>query len=222
MKNFGIILVVLLCAGVLRGQYTDQGNFMLGATFGLSTANSKITHGKGDGAQSTENPTSTLFTISPSLGYFAFDDIAVGISMGYTFSRVRSSEGEKNEDSNLLFGPFARYYLPLTEDMSLLFEGSFGFGNSRNDMQLGGEPENIRSNMVAFGIGPGLTIFSSSAVGIEALCKYNFSRSNFDTTIGGQNSQTTTRTNQFDFSVGLRLYFSGLQKAGPAPGAVRP
>lgn len=220
MKKYGIILALLFCAGMLRAQYTDQGNFMIGATFGLSAANSKISHGQN--GQSQENPTSTLFNISPSLGYFAVDDLGIGISMAYTLSRVRSSEGEKNEDSNLLFGPFARYYLPLASDMSLFFEGSFGFGNSRNDMQLGGQPQNIRTNMMAFGVGPGLTIFSTNAVGIEALCKYNFSRSNFDTTIGGQSSQTTTRTNQFDFSVGLRLYFSGLQKAGPPRSGVRP
>ncbi len=220
MKKFGISLVLCCCAGVLCAQYTDQGNFMLGATFGLSAANSRISHG--ENGQGQENPTSTLLNISPSLGYFAFDDAAVGISMAYTSSRVHSSEGEKNEDSNLLFGPFARYYLPIADDMSLFFEGSFGFGNSRNDMQIGGQPQNIRTNMTAFGIGPGLTIFSSNAVGIEALCKYHFSRSNFDTTIGGQTATTTTRTNQFDFSVGLRWYFKGLQKAGPVPGGTRP
>ena len=216
MKKHAMWIALLFCASVLSAQYTDQGNFMLGSTFGLSAAKSTISHSAGDGEASVENPTSTLFTISPSVGYFVLDELAIGISMDYTFSQVRSAEGEKNEDSNVLFGPFARYYLPIADDMAVFLEGSFGFGNSRNDMELGGQPQNIRTNMVAFGVGPGLTIFSTSAIGIEALCKYNYSRSTFDTTIGGINAKTITRTNQFDFSVGLRFYFGGLQKAGTA------
>jgi hypothetical protein len=214
MKKYAMWIALLFCASFLSAQYTDQGNFMLGSTFGLSAANSTISHNAGDGGASVENPTSTLFTISPSVGYFVLDELAIGISMDYTFSRVRSAVGEKNEDSNVLFGPFARYYLPIADDMAVFLEGSFGFGNSRNDMELGGQPQNIRTNMVAFGVGPGLTIFSTSAIGIEALCKYNYSRSTFDTTIGGINAKTITRTNQFDFSVGMRFYFGGLQKAG--------
>ena len=72
--------------------------------------------------------------------------------------------------------------------------------------------------MTAFGVGPGLTIFSTSALGIEALFKYNYARSTFDTNVGGASAKTTTETNQFDFSVGMRFYFSGIQKAGKDTG----
>jgi hypothetical protein len=218
MKKHGLWIALLFSASILSAQYTDQGNFMIGATFGLSAANSTVSQTDDNGNSSVQNPTSTLFSISPSVGYFVFDNFAAGISMEYAFSQVRSSEGERNEDSNLLFGPFARYYLLFGDDMALFLEGSFGFGNTRNDIELGGQPQNIRTNIVAFGVGPGLTIFSTSSVGIEALCKYNYSRSSFDTTIGGLKSQTVTRTNQFDFSVGLRLYFGGLQKVGSSGG----
>ncbi|HQU61356.1 MAG TPA: hypothetical protein PLU64_19240, partial [Saprospiraceae bacterium] len=111
-----------------------------------------------------------------------------------------------------------RYYLPLADDMAFFLEASFGFGNSRDDMEIAGQPQNIRTNMTAFGVGPGLTIFSTSALGIEALFKYNYARSTFDTNVGGASAKTTTETNQFDFSVGMRFYFSGIQKAGKDTG----
>ncbi len=36
------------------------------------------------------------------------------------------------------------------------------------------------TNIFAIGAGPGFTIFSSDAIGIEALIKYNYARSKFD------------------------------------------
>ena len=216
-KQICISIALMLFAGTLLGQYTSQGNFMIGSTFGLSAANSTITQKAEGGNVSTENPTHVQLGIAPSVGYFLLDGLGLGIGLDYTFNQVRKGEGERNEDSDILFGPFARYYFPLTDDMAFFLEGSFGFGNSRDDMEIGGQPQNIRTNITALGIGPGLTIFSTSSIGIEALLKYNYARSTFDTNIGGISAKTTTETNQFDFSVGIRLYFSGLQKATKAP-----
>jgi len=50
-------------------------------------------------------------------------------------------------------------------------------------------------------------------VGIEAVLKYNYARSNFDTTIGGINTSTKTRTNQFTLALGIQYYFGGFQGA---------
>lgn len=208
---------LLFSAGALWGQYTSQGNFMIGSTFGLSAANSTITQKTEGGNVSTENPTYIQLGIAPSVGYFLVDQFGLGIGLDYTFNQVRKSKDDRNEDSDILFGPFARYYLPFTDDMAFFLEASFGFGNSRDDMEVGGQPQNIRTNITALGIGPGITIFSTSAVGIEALFKYNYARSTFDTNIGGFSAKTTTETSQFDFSVGMRFYFSGIQKASKAP-----
>lgn len=79
-----------------------------------------------------------------------------------------------------------------------------------------GEPQRINTNIMAFGLGPGFTIFSSSAVGIEALVKYNFARSRFDTDIAGLQRETVTRTNQFDFSIGFQFYLGGFEVARPS------
>jgi hypothetical protein len=79
---------------------------------------------------------------------------------------------------------------------------------------IAGQRQKITSNIFALGVGPGFTIFSDSAIGIEALFKYNFARSSFDTDIGGIVTETTTRTNQFDLSIGVQFYFGGVQRVG--------
>jgi hypothetical protein len=214
MKKILFGFVLLFLCGSLWGQFTDRGNFMMGSSIGFSAANSKITQDDGSGDIETENPTSTQFNIAPKIGYFLVDGFALGIGLDYTNNQVDRGEGENNLDSDLLFGPYARYYLPVAEDMAFFLEANFGFGNSSDNLEIGGETQKISTNIFAMGMGPGFTIFSSSAVGIEALVKYNYARSDFDTDIAGQKTNTTSRTNQFDFSIGFQFYFGGIQSAG--------
>ncbi len=218
MKKQILMTALMLSAGMLPAQYTTQGNFMMGTTLGFSAATSTITQDYGTGDVAKENPTYTQFSIAPSIGYFLIDNLALGIGLDYTFNQVRNQGQNTNKDSDLLFGPFGRYYVPLSDDMSFFLEANFGFGNSSDNQDVGGVPQNISTNIFAIGVGPGFTIFSSEAVGIETLVKYNYARSDFDTNIGGVRAKTMTKTNQFDFSVGFRFYFTALTKAEkPSP-----
>jgi hypothetical protein len=213
MKKIVFGIVFMFLATGLWSQYTAKGNFVIGSTLGFSSANSKITQDDGDGDVESIRPTSTQFNISPSLGYFLMDEFVLGIGLDYTNNSVDQGEGENNLDSDLLFGPYARYYMPVTEDMAFFLEANFGFGTSTDNLEIAGQTQNISTNIFAFGLGPGYTIFSSNAIGIEALIQYNYARSNFDTDIGGEKRNTTTRTNQFDFSIGFQFYFGGVEKA---------
>ena len=209
-----LLLVILLLAGVMvvQGQVTAKGNFVVGASVGLSAAQSKVTQTGASGSEQEESPTSTLFSFAPSVGYFLLPEFALGIRMDYTINKVEQPGQNHIEDSDLLFGPFARFYLPIANDMAVLLEGGFGFGNSNDIQNFGDIQQKINTNIFAVSIGPGLTVFSNEAIGIEALFKYNFARSDFDTDIGGVKKQVLTHTNQFDFSVGIRFYFGGLSK----------
>jgi len=206
----------LLLSTAGSAQITAQGNFIIGSTLGFSAANSKITQDDGTGNIATESPTSIQFSFAPKVGYFLADHFALGIGMDYTLNQVERTDGDNNKDSDLLFGPFARYYLPMAADMAFFIEGNFGFGNASDKLLIAGEPQRINTNIMAFGLGPGFTIFSSSAIGIEALVKYNFARSRFDTDITGVQQETVTRTNQFDFSIGFQFYLGGIEAARPA------
>jgi hypothetical protein len=209
-------LLVLLCwswAGMVFGQMTDGGNFVVGASLGLSSANSKITQDVGSGESEGEGPVTSQFSISPKVGYFIIDQLAIGIGLDYTRSLIKEPNEDRNLDSDLLFGPFARYYLPVANDAAIFLEGSFGFGNATDNLLIGGQTQNISTNIFAIGFGPGLTVFSDQGFGISAIIKYNYARSDFDTDIGGIQQSTITKTNQFDFSVGIAYYFSAVRTA---------
>jgi hypothetical protein len=209
-KLLSVVILLLALPCLVSAQFTDQGNFMVGTTLGFSTAGSRVIQNQGDSQNEGEGPSSTQLSISPKIGYFAFQDLALGLSMDYTLNTVDQPNNDRITDTDLLFGPFARYFFPIGDDISLFAETTFGFGRSSDTQEIGGQLQNIDTNIFAFGIGPGLTVISDSGIGISATLKYNYARSEFDATIDNIQRQTITRTNAFDFSIGFQYYFGGL------------
>ena len=209
MKKIVLLPLCIVLLGTLASaQILDKGNFMLGATVGFSTANSKVSSG---GAES-EGLSPKQFNVAPSIGYFVIDNLALGIGADYTLNTVVLPNNDKKEDSDLLFGPFVRYYLPASENVAFFVVGNFGFGNSKDEQTVGESTESISTNIFAVGAGPGITVYSKGGFGIEAIFKYNYARSKFDTEVGGVITSSTTKTNQFSLSMGLQYYFGGLRR----------
>lgn len=224
-QPIALAVLFLGCLQFSTAQITDKGNFMIGASIGFSYASSnveatEITNGETTTTRGTDTKASQL-TVAPKIGYFLVPNLALGIGMEYTFNRTSEpvnpsdpgSELESDFDSDLLFGPFARYYLVIGEDKAFFFESTFGFGSSIDQSNVSGR-DRISSNVFAIGVGPGFTIFSKDALGIEALVKYNFARSSFDRESDIIRQESLTWTNQVDLSIGLVFYFAKVQAAG--------
>jgi len=215
MKQTTILTVFAALAAMLfslqiQGQeFTERGNFLIGTAIGFSSNTSTISQSTGKG----EGPESFQWNVAPHVGYFLFENFALGVGLDYTFSREQQPNEDRNDDTDLLFGPFGRYYVPFGGDKAVFLEGNFGFGTSSDDLIINGEPQSISTDIIAFGAGPGFTIFSNDAIGIETLFKYNFARSRFNTVQNGVTTETTTKTNQFAVSLGLQVYFAGLRRA---------
>lgn len=216
MKKQSIIyvLAILFFAFSMSAQVLDRGNFVIGSTFGFSTADSKVIYTTNGVEAEGEGPSALQLSVAPNIGYFIVDNFALGIGMDYTFSQLEEPNTDRTDDSDLLFGPFSRVYLPVGDDMAFFLEANFGFGTSSDDQFIGEEKQSINTNVFAIGFGPGFTIFSNADLGIEALFKYNFARSEFNTENGGIKTATTTKTNQFDISIGVQFYFGGVRRIG--------
>jgi len=206
-KLFSVLILSVLLIPVAQGQFTDRGRFLLGSAVGFATNSSTTSLSN---AAETE-PKNTQWNVSPSIGYFLFDNFTLGIGLDYTSSSETRAGEDKTKDADLLFGPFARYYFPFG-DKAIFLQSNFGFGNSSDNLTVGGVKQNINTNILAVGVGPGFTIFSNDGIGIEALVKYNYARSKFDIDLAGVKTTTTTRTNQIALSLGIQVYFSGLKR----------
>ena len=210
-KLFSFLVLSAMLMPVAQGQFTDQGRFMLGSAVGFATNTSKTSFSTDLPGASDSEPQNTQWNIAPSIGYFLANNFALGIGLDYTSSTETRAGEDKTKDSDLLFGPFARFYFPFS-DKAIFLQANFGFGNSSDNLTVGTEKQNINTNILAVGAGPGFTIFSNDAIGLEALVKYNYARSKFDIDLAGVKTTTTTKTNQIALSLGLQVYFAGLRK----------
>ncbi len=220
MKNFTFIILAFLCIALTRNtsfaQVTSKGNFLIGGTLGFSTATSSVEQDSDAGSFEGEGAQATQFNIAPNIGYFVANNIAVGVGLDYTFNETRepidfadpNTDFLESNDSDLLFGPFARFYLPLKANKFFFVETNLGFGSSSDEFETLNGRQTQSTNIFALGVGPGFSIVSGDAIGIEALVKYNYARSNSDLDIAGSLTETTAITNQLDFSIGLQFYFN--------------
>jgi hypothetical protein len=227
MKVFPPLVLALLIASFLQAQVTSQGNFMIGVGLGFSTSRSEVKVESGGTLVNGVSSEALQLNVAPNIGYLVTDNWVIGIVIDYTLSRIKDpidfldpeTEFNTSYDSNLLFGPFTRYYWPITEHKAFFLESAFGFGSSRNQIQVNNSDQIISNNVMAFSFGPGFTIISTDAIGIEALAKYNWSRSRSDIDFQGFTNTTTTKTNGLDFSVGFQFYFTRVTSATVKPGS---
>lgn len=210
-KFLSTLFFSVMLAALAQAQFTDRGRFMLGSAVGFGTNSSKISYSGQVPTDSEEDPQNTQWNVSPYIGYFLANNFTLGIGLDYTSSSETRQGEAKTKDSDLLFGPFARFYMPF-DDKAFFLQGNFGFGNSSDNLTIGGANQNINTNILAVGVGPGFTIFSNDAIGLEALVKYNYARSKFDIDIAGVKTTTTTKTNQIALSLGIQFYFAGLRR----------
>ena len=82
-------------ASLISAQTVNQGAWMIGGSAGFSSE-------KVDGADGS----STFLNITPNLGYYIIDDLAIGARINFY---SQSFDGES--ESNFGFGPYARYYV---------------------------------------------------------------------------------------------------------------
>lgn len=164
----------------------SQGNWMVGG----QVADMNFTNG-------------TRVTLSPQLGYFVRDRIAVGGQVGLN---VQSVKGVSGTQTDWTLGLFSRYYFGNNEIDNLLKNGRFfaqgnvGFGGKNSS-------QGSTTNGVDLGIGAGYAYFITQNVGLEGML-----------TVGGKvgGGNTTTQTD-----VGLRVGFQIYLPSNAASKAVR-
>lgn len=210
------LFFLLGITAVAVGQPTERGNFLIGTRVGFSTAVSRLKvesptfNYDGEGARTSQ------FNVAPNIGYFVTRNFALGLGMSYASYRSSdassavldsTSREDDSYSSNLLFGPFARIYLPISEDNAFILGGIAGFGNTVNQVKVRDVTQTIRTDLTSLGLAGGFTVFSQGGISLEALVIYSFDRSRNSLNLDGIQSKTTTWTNALNFSFGLQYYF---------------
>lgn len=213
-----MITIVAICQ-VAVNKPIQRGNFVIGTRIGFASSKSSVEVETASGIVKGDGGTSAQFNLAPNLGYFLANNFVIGI--GVDWLKTGSSSGidlnggstgsQKASNNVILFGPFARYFVPVSEDKAFFIGTNLGFGNSKNQFTANGQTQSINTSLLNWGVGPGFTIFARNGLALETLVKYNFAKSKSVIDVQSIKRTSTTWTNALDFSVGLQYYFGGFR-----------
>ncbi len=150
-KNTLLLFLAIAFSMTTNGQIT-KNNWLVGGDVAFSYSKSK--------PESTVDSQAFNINLSPNVGYFFWDKLALGTRAEYTLSRYESDSGTSKFD-RFLVSPFARYYfLNIDKLVNPFLESSYRFS-------LIGE-----NNSQEFSAKGGVAIFLNSSVAFEASLNY--------------------------------------------------
>jgi len=130
--------ILLFWIVIIVGVTSASAQFLVGGSFGLDFTGGEIKSIN----QSSDYKSSFTWQLSPKVGYYLIDDLAVGVEA--TFIKYSLTEPSSWDDSKIvtdvngwMFGGFARYNLIGYEKLSLLLEGGAGIGKVTSKITRG-------------------------------------------------------------------------------------
>ena len=133
MKKFFLSALLAVSVIGVRAQSIAAGTVSLGGSIGYSSSTDKSDYKTNYSTYSDEYSRSQ-FQFSPSVGYFLADNLAIGLSLGYTAAQDKVTRSGPNSTSppsldartTLRVGPYVQYYKMLSEQFGIV--GTFGVG----------------------------------------------------------------------------------------------
>ena len=218
MKKFiqpALVAALLLGAGAAHAQLS-AGHIMLTGSAGYSMSKPA---GVSEGATKY-----TTGRISPQIGYFLADNLAIGLNLSYVAEKS-TDEGEvifngntlkltdTQTNSTMAFGPFVRYYKPVGERAAFFGQAVVGFGtkkyeSERERLNPQGTVEttssDIKFSQLGAGISPGFTFFPTDNFGLEVMLGgLGWNRTQKKDLKDNEKKEDFT-SSDFDFSLGLQ------------------
>ncbi|RZJ34381.1 MAG: porin family protein [Flavobacterium sp.] len=146
---------------------------------GFSNGDIFISGSLGFSSQSTGDVKTNTFTISPKVGFFLSDNIAIGGQIGYTSTKDEDGVSEDIKTNTFSVGAFGRYYATPASDFSFFAELGANYMTSKMEQ---GSAE-AKSNGFGIALSPGLSYFIGSNWALEAsigALSYNTEKPDFD------------------------------------------
>jgi len=171
LKSFlgGFILMLFVFSA--NGQ-TTRGTILIGgeSSFDLNSMNSKWKSDDGSGSLSN----SVSLGISPKIGFFIIDNLAVGVKLPINFYFQKDKNSDKYSSTSLGISPFLRYYFG-TSNIKPYLNGSVGFSSmTMRDNPASGPSDKSTTGMFSFDLGGGIGIFLNDKVSVDIGVGYNY------------------------------------------------
>ena len=204
--------------GLLNAQ-TTKGSILLGASSTLNLANGETdTDIMGIGfstvkyksdAQGYNEPDPdkiNSFNLSPKVGYFIIDNLALGLDFSYALSKRTNGATEvKNTAQLFSVGPFIRYYYPTPR--VLPFAELYGaFGTLKNTFESNVGDNVTKSGVTTLGVGAGIAVPLSEKFTFDVSLGY---RSTIVKLKEDNPNDNRTVTGTFGLKLGVAFFIGG-------------
>ena len=226
MKKFFLLGLLAIGAAEAQAQSIAAGTISLGGSIGYSQYTNKNSSQSSNGTTYSSETKGGQFNLSPSVGYFVADNLAVGLSLGYNSYRnsfttysPSSSFGLKELDpqTRLRVGPYVQYYKMLTEQFGIVGTLGAGYQNLRFQNYGGSNNQTIfdyKASGYYAGLTPGIVFFPIPKLGLSAsIGSLGYSRYNYDYPTGTASpvpANYESTSSDFGASFGLdQLQFGG-------------
>lgn len=185
MKRIALLMIALGVLNLSRTEaQTQQGKIMVGVSSALSltgTGSNLMSFGysttkyKSNASGYTSPPSDkvTSFNLLPRIGYFALENLAIGLDVNFIYSKSEYAGYYSNNQTvtSTLFGagPFVRYYIPVGKVLPFL-EGDGVFGGVSSKMNNNSAN---KSSFLALSGGVGIAASLGDKVTFDAMVGYN-------------------------------------------------
>ena len=158
------LVAVLIGIAEITNAQTEKGKILLGGQSSLEftsySSEWETDYGSGD------NGKSRYLDITPQVGYFIANNLAVGLEIPYSFSKEIDGD-DSYSTSSFAVVPFARYYFGKTKIKPYL-HGGIGPGWGKNKSVIFKSPDiEVSTNLVAYEFGGGLGVFINEHVSVD-------------------------------------------------------
>jgi opacity protein-like surface antigen len=165
MKKIILSAIALVAFGFANAQDATT------ATGGKGFANGDvfISGSVGFSSSSTGDFKSNSFNITPMVGFFVSDNIAIGGMIGYASSTQDEFDGLdifEVKENTFSVGAFGRYYTTPSSDFS--FFGELGIAYATSKQEVEGVDGESKTNGFGFALSPGVSYFISNNFALEA------------------------------------------------------
>ncbi|MDQ0594057.1 outer membrane protein [Chryseobacterium ginsenosidimutans] len=198
-----IALFGLSNAQMTKGDWVISGNTGLG----FNATSSKV---KANG-QSQDGPKISSFSVTPSVGYFVIDGLAVGIDLGFD-SRTTKQDGDKLTVSTFSVMPTATYYFQTGSKFFPFVGVGAGYASSKTKYSISSsimDPLLFEGDSTTDGLAwkakAGVTYMATQSLGINLGVGFD----QFYTKDSFMGTEIKTTTTNFGVNVGFSYFIKG-------------
>lgn len=198
-----VALFGLSNAQMTKGDWVISGN----TGFGFNNVNTTVKVG----SESVDGPKVSTFSITPSVGYFVIDGLAIGIDLGYSNTTTKQ-DGNKITVSSFSVMPTATYYFQTGSKFVPFLGAGIGYASNKVKYNFNNEvvdpilmQEETTTDGLAWKVKGGVTYMATQSLGINLGVSYD-QFSNKETYM---NTDVKTNVKTFGVNVGFSYFIKG-------------